>query len=54
MLFKQLIYLKQKQFTGKVDLQSSQNINWIFYFYLGIGMGRWRYSPQSFLAKTTR
>ena len=35
MIFKQLISLKQKQFTGKVNLQSSQNINWKFYFYLG-------------------
>lgn len=35
MIFKQLISLKQKQFTGKVNLQSSQNNNWIFYLYLG-------------------
>ena len=35
MLFNQLIFLKQKQFTGKVNLKSSQNINWTFYLYLG-------------------
>ena len=35
MLFNQLISLKQKQFTGKVNLQSPQNINWTFYLYLG-------------------
>ena len=35
MLFNQLIYLKQKQFTGKVNLKSSENINWTFYLYLG-------------------
>ena len=35
MLFNQLISLKQKQFTGKVNLKSPQNINWTFYLYLG-------------------
>ena len=34
-LVDQLIYLKKREFSGKIEIKSSANFSWIFYFYLG-------------------
>ncbi len=34
-LVDQLIYLKKREFSGKIEIKSSAKFSWIFYFYLG-------------------
>ncbi len=34
-LVDQLIYLKKREFSGKIEIQSSAKFTWNFYFYLG-------------------
>ena len=34
-LSEQLIYLKKREFSGKIEIQSSAKFTWNFYFYLG-------------------
>ena len=34
-LIEQLIYLKKREFSGKIEIQSSAKFIWKFYFYLG-------------------
>ena len=34
-LFEQFVYLKKREFSGKIEIKSSAKFTWIFYFYLG-------------------